>query len=354
MTHYPLVSVIMPVYNTQSYLERSIGSLIAQTSPDWELLAVDDGSTDNSLEKLNTLASYDNRIRVFHKQNEGIAKTRAFGLHYAKGDYFFYLDSDDWITPETLGDCLKAIQGKGCDASMPNLIMELPEGGISDKFQEGGLKTGDVLSGEEAFIRSIRWDGVHSSIMCRSDIYKAYACNKKYLFDDFASDELITRRILLACDKIVLTNGTYRYCNNPTSASKKISPHIFSYLETSLRLIEICHEHDMSRSVVALAETKALRDMIDLWHSFHKNKQEFSSSQRHIIRYRFRRFFHRLDKSNLQKLLQLKPGLTPRLQKILLLHSWTLCQIALNLSDTFNKENKLFPFFSNDLLSRLQ
>ena len=354
MAYCPLISIIMPVYNTQSYLERSIGSLIAQTYSNWELLAVDDGSTDNSLEKLYSLASLDNRIRVFHKQNEGIAKTRAFGLHYAKGDYVFYLDSDDWITSDTLENCVLAIKKHGCDAAMPNLIMELPQGGINDKFKNGGLKVGEILTGEEAFIRSIRWDGVHSSIMCRCDLYKAFACDKKYLFDDFASDELITRRILLACNKVALTNGTYRYCNNPTSASKKISPNNFSYLETSLRLIEICQEHNMPRNVVATAESKALRDMIDLWHSFHKNKQEFSSSQRHIIRYRFRRFFHRLDKSNLQKLLQLKHGLTPRLQKILLLHSWTLCQIALNLSETFGKENKLFPFFSNDLLSRLQ
>lgn len=90
------VSVIMPVFNTAKYLEKSLSSLINQTLKDIEIICVDDGSSDNSLEVLKNFAQKDSRIKVFSQKNQGQSVARNAGIRVAKGDYIGFLDSDDW------------------------------------------------------------------------------------------------------------------------------------------------------------------------------------------------------------------------------------------------------------------
>lgn len=97
---YPLISVIVPVYNTKEYLTRCVESLLAQTYRNLEILLVDDGSTDGSGELCEELAKRDARIVVLHKENGGSSSARNLGLSKAKGEYFGFVDSDDYISPE--------------------------------------------------------------------------------------------------------------------------------------------------------------------------------------------------------------------------------------------------------------
>lgn len=99
MNSRPLLSIIIPVYNAEPYLRDSIGSILAQTYDNFEIVMIDDGSTDGSLALCEELASKDKRIRVFHKPNSGVAATRNFGLDNALGDYIGWVDSDDIISP---------------------------------------------------------------------------------------------------------------------------------------------------------------------------------------------------------------------------------------------------------------
>lgn len=89
----PLISIIMPCYNAAAHLPLSVGSVLAQTFSDWELIAVDDGSADGTLERLK--AHTDPRIHVIHQANQGVSAARNTGLALAKGDYVAFLDSDD-------------------------------------------------------------------------------------------------------------------------------------------------------------------------------------------------------------------------------------------------------------------
>lgn len=101
-TDNPKISVIVPVYNVEKYLPRCIDSILAQTFTDFELLLIDDGSKDHSGEICDQYAKKDNRIRVFHKENEGISATREYGLNKTQGNYIQFVDSDDWIEKEML------------------------------------------------------------------------------------------------------------------------------------------------------------------------------------------------------------------------------------------------------------
>ena len=94
-----LFSIIIPVYNDEKNIHRCINSVLSQDFQNFECLIINDGSIDNCASICDEYASNDKRLHVFHKKNEGVSQTRQFGINHAKGDYSFFLDSDDWIEP---------------------------------------------------------------------------------------------------------------------------------------------------------------------------------------------------------------------------------------------------------------
>lgn len=107
----PTISVIVPVYKAEKYIESCVSSILAQTYGDFELILVDDGSPDRSGESCDALAATDTRIRVIHKENGGAATARNAGLDAAKGDFIAFIDGDDCVHPQYL-EFLLALQQK--------------------------------------------------------------------------------------------------------------------------------------------------------------------------------------------------------------------------------------------------
>jgi glycosyltransferase involved in cell wall biosynthesis len=107
MVGTPSVSIVMPCYNVARHLPKSVGSVLGQSFGDWELIAVDDGSSDDTLAWLRTQT--DPRIRVLHQPNRGVSAARNAGLEVASGDLVAFLDSDDWWTPEFLCEMTQAL-----------------------------------------------------------------------------------------------------------------------------------------------------------------------------------------------------------------------------------------------------
>lgn len=97
----PKISIIIPVYNVEKYIKRCLDSIINQTLKELEIICIDDGSTDGSGQILDEYSQNDSRIKVIHKQSEGQGIARNIGLEYATGEYIGFVDSDDWIEPET-------------------------------------------------------------------------------------------------------------------------------------------------------------------------------------------------------------------------------------------------------------
>ena len=99
---FGLVSIIIPVYNVESYLPECIESVLKQTYSHWELLLIDDGSSDGSPQICDEFQRKDSRIRAIHKENQGPSAARNLGIEIAGGDYIVFVDSDDWIAPGML------------------------------------------------------------------------------------------------------------------------------------------------------------------------------------------------------------------------------------------------------------
>lgn len=114
MTSTPVVSIIVPVYNTEKFLHRCIDSILAQTYTDFELLLIDDGSKDSSGTICDEYAAQDTRVRVFHKENGGVSSARKMGVENAKGSWIGFVDSDDEISSSYFKDLYEAAQKHGC------------------------------------------------------------------------------------------------------------------------------------------------------------------------------------------------------------------------------------------------
>lgn len=146
-----LISIIVPVYNVEQYLDRCMESILLQTYHRLEIILVDDGSTDSSPAKCDAYAQRDSRIKVIHKQNGGLSDARNAGLAVASGDYIGYVDSDDWIEPDMYRQMYQACVDHGAQLAVCRYFSEYSMKGFSGAAKDAAKENGKVvpLSREE-------------------------------------------------------------------------------------------------------------------------------------------------------------------------------------------------------------
>lgn len=127
----PLVSVVVPVYNVDKYLENCLRSLVAQTYANLEIIIVDDGSTDGSAAICEFFASLDSRIKLFKKENGGLGSARNFGLERLSGDLVCFVDSDDWVSVDFVANFVERMGGD-CDVVVCDHVKVYPDGRLID------------------------------------------------------------------------------------------------------------------------------------------------------------------------------------------------------------------------------
>ena len=128
------VSIIVPIYNAEKYLERCLDSLISQSFRDIEILAINDGSIDRSLEILKRYESIDNRIKIINNSNVGVSETRNIGIMESKGEFIVFVDSDDWIDKDMIEKMYKFMTNEKSDMVICTYIREFREYSKEKKF----------------------------------------------------------------------------------------------------------------------------------------------------------------------------------------------------------------------------
>lgn len=246
----PVITVVMAAYNAEAYVARAVESVRAQTFANWELICIDDGSTDGTQSVIRGFAEIDNRIHLIEQENAGPAAARRKGYVEGSGDYFIMLDSDDWFAPDALERLRTEASQSGADAVSCNAMMPTADGEGWTSFHEmHGTSQGQRFSGHEAFAKTFPWE-IHGICLWRRNIIKANATNPDYAFNGFNADEYLTRKLFLACREIVIGSGQYFIFPNPNSLTRNASWRRFLRLETDRRLTDLAFEVGVSPEII--------------------------------------------------------------------------------------------------------
>ena len=207
-----MISVIVPVYNAEKYIKDCVDSILAQTYPDFELILVDDGSPDRSGELCNAYARRDHRIRVIHKENEGVSSARNTGLDAAAGKYIGFVDADDLVEPTYLEGLLRGMTEGGF--SVAGVVRDMAPGIEGDIVKR--------LTRTEAELAVLRAGGIHGWSVARLFDGEILRENQVYFDPEISQceDELFCIKYL-SCVKehtAVSSEAKYHYRSNPNGA----------------------------------------------------------------------------------------------------------------------------------------
>jgi len=157
MVHFPLVSVLVPIYNTSKFLVQCIESIICQSYSNIEIILVDDGSTDNSYDICDSYRNKDKRITLIHQDNLGLVNARKTAIRYAKGEYVLCIDSDDYIDKDMITKMLKLAIENNADIVCTGYIKEKKNGSFQrENFFKSGIYTNNNL---EKIYKSLIYSG---------------------------------------------------------------------------------------------------------------------------------------------------------------------------------------------------
>lgn len=242
----PLISIIVPVYNVEKYLDKCVQSLLSQTYKNVEIILVDDGSPDNSGIMCDEYAAKDSRVKVVHKQNGGLVSARNAGFDVMTGDWHMYVDSDDWIELNTCEKLIAAIN-RHPDEDMVffNMIEELESKSIKGKwkFQSDKPEIQYDRDGslELSMLTLDHLAGVNSA--CAKLVNTNHARNNNLISNpklkQGSEDTEYSLRAYYSCNKCLYINEyLYHYRYNPTSITKKIDERNAQYLADCYAEIE--------------------------------------------------------------------------------------------------------------------
>ena len=199
----PLVSIIMPVYNAERFLSEAIESIIAQSYENWELLAVDDGSADKSVQIIEAYAAKDSRIRLYINDSgeHGPGIARNYGIERISGKYTYFIDADDWIEKDLLRDTVDTAEKTGADIVPFGYIIEDGGKSINKKLSPcGNFDFKDFKDISNEIVRGT-WSECHE--LTRSEIIKDVRHNKYRTCEDicFQMDLLCNVKKVCGIDK---------------------------------------------------------------------------------------------------------------------------------------------------------
>lgn len=210
----PLISVIVPIYKVEQYLNRCVDSILAQTFKDFELILVDDGSPDNCGTICDKYAEKDSRVHVIHKLNGGLSDARNAGLDIMSGEYVMFVDSDDIIHPSTIEHLLKTLTEYDADICVGHIkrftkdIKEFPSlnGNVS------------VLSGREACFKLCTDENIYFTTACGKLFKSTFFTDILFPVGKIHEDEATIYKLLYAAKTVVkLDEEMYYYRINDNS-----------------------------------------------------------------------------------------------------------------------------------------
>ena len=203
MNKEELISIIVPVYKVEKYLEKCVDSLICQTYKNLEIILVDDGSPDSCPQLCDEYAKKDNRIKVIHKQNGGLSSARNAGLDLCSGSYICFVDSDDWVNDNFCEHLLKMAKEYDADFSMCEFIYQ--KGSQCNNVSQ--IKEKIIYYSEEQVLDQLQETDIKLLSIACAKLYKRKLFNTlRYPLGRLHEDEFILHHILFNSNSLVYSN----------------------------------------------------------------------------------------------------------------------------------------------------
>ncbi len=294
------ISVIVPVYNVESYLEQCLESILAQTLKPGEVLLINDGSTDASREICKSYADEYDFVTLIDQENQGQASARNTGLDLASGDFIAFVDSDDFISEHMLANLHHKVVSTGADMVKCGIWYHFHEDRIEKLW---GIEEEEIILGDKlSFFRALLNRKIINSVcdaLFRSKLFD----NLRFEVGKFYEDTLIVPHILLACDKVVaIPDGLYYYRQREGSTMHMFDSRHFDVIECNRQMKEILIRHDLF---------EALQNDFHMWYAVHlriliKHAARYSSYP--AFRKHVRRFHQLVPEHELEAVLAADTG----------------------------------------------
>ncbi len=257
-----LVSVIIPVYNVERFLDRCVASVTGQTFQNIEVILVDDGSTDGSAELCDRWCAEDSRVKALHQTNQGVSAARNAGLRAASGNWILQVDSDDYIAPDTVERLVYAANETSSDMVICDFLRGSEDNHV---FVDEYSKEVELIDPETAISRIYISD--HSALrfaspaikLCKFCLYSGIIYPEGKIFEDIYT----THKLLYRCNQIaVLESPLYYYFQRPNSImTTEFNLKKLDYLQALVERVDFFSAHDM-RELESIAYDELLHSLI--------------------------------------------------------------------------------------------
>lgn len=298
------ISIIVPVYNVELYIERCIRSILGQTFKNFELILVDDGSIDSSLSICKRFL-FDKRVNVYHKENGGISSARNFGLDNMTGDYVCFIDSDDYISANYLSTLYKLLNDNDADIAQCEFTKFYTD---EDPIVTKNISNIKVYKNEnimkEYFKQGDSEIRIHHNVWCKiykKEIFDNLRFNEEIVYEDLAIIYLLLSR----AKKFAITNEVnyFYYKGNRDSFTNNYS---LKYLTSSYYVLEKMNTYFLEKDYVPQEYYQfSANQLINSYEESFKIKEKIDIVK--IYRKKIKNlFFYNIKKSDLSIIGKLK------------------------------------------------
>ena len=267
----PLISIIIPIHNTALYLIRCLESIINQTLKPIEIICVNDGSTDSSLEILASYQKIDSRIKIITQEYKGVSEARNIGINNAIGTYIGFVDSDDYISPEMFEKLYNAIKKNNTDIVVCNYFKKEKE-----EIKPNSKKNSYLIDNESQYLEELLLDeNIQNYLWTRlykKELFKDIKFPKDKVFEDiFISTDLIGR----IDSAYYLEEPLYCYCIREDSITNKIDKKVIddaieSYYNRYLKIKDHYKELEETNVFSMLKWLSGFKKCFDIKDEFHE------------------------------------------------------------------------------------
>lgn len=273
-----LVSIIVPIYNVEKYLDQCIKSLCSQTYKNLEIILVDDGSKDKCPTICDTWATKDNRIKVIHKQNGGLSDARNYGIENANGEYICFIDSDDFISPDYIQILLNNLLKENAQIAECQYYDYFDEDKILIDHENEDIT---ILSNLQALRSMYNFKGF--SIMIWNKLYKKELFNNiRFPKGKLHEDVFTTYKLIYKSEKIIQTSKKiYYYRQRQNSISKQFTEKRLDVIDAFKEIDDFYTEHNLNNFKI-LNYQRALNTIL-LFYYLSKSKDIQKKLRKYFI-----------------------------------------------------------------------